>query len=163
HPDHLEGAVGGAGGLQQGGEVGAGAGDQDDDAGAGHPARIREGAVAAGGRSQPQVRAPGTMGAMSSEQKNDQGKSSGGSNKETAAARHRRLVGGLTLALLASWLLMLAPLPFSLLAGVTGLVALVLLFPLIVRSFKAGRRAVAVMAIVVGIPATLMVVGVSLI
>lgn len=100
---------------------------------------------------------------MSSEQKNDQGKSSGGGTGGTAAARHRRLVGGLTLALLASWLLMLAPLPFSLLAGVTGLVALVLLFPLVVRSFKAGRRGVAVMAIVVGIPATLMIVGVTLV
>ncbi|HJB09756.1 MAG TPA: hypothetical protein H9786_04370 [Candidatus Brachybacterium merdavium] len=100
---------------------------------------------------------------MSSEQKNDQGKSSGRGTEETAAARHRRLVGGLTVALLASWLLMLAPLPFSLLAGVTGLVALVLLFPLIVRSLKADRRGVAVMAIAVGIPATLMVVGISLI
>lgn len=103
------------------------------------------------------------MGVMSSEQKNDQGKSSGGSTSEVETARHRRLLGGLTLALLASWLLMIAPLPYSLLAGVTGLVALVLLFPLILRSFKAGRRAMALIAIVVGVPATLMIVGVSLV
>ena len=96
---------------------------------------------------------------MSSEQKNDQGKSSGGSNKETAAARHRRLVGGLTLALLASWLLMLSPLPYSVLSGVTGLVALVLLFPLIVQSIKERRYAMAVIGAALGIPATLLVIG----
>ena len=45
----------------------------------------------------------------------------------TPERRHRRRVGALAIALLASWLLMMMPLPLSLLAGVTGLVALVLL------------------------------------
>lgn len=100
---------------------------------------------------------------MSSEQNNDQGQSSTKSTDEASAARHRRLLGALTLMLLASWLLMLAPLPFSLLSGATGLVALVLLIPLIVRSFRAGRRGTAVMAAVIGIPVTALIVLISLV
>ncbi|NMA75744.1 MAG: hypothetical protein GX960_00535 [Actinomycetales bacterium] len=77
---------------------------------------------------------------------------------DTARAR-RRLAGGLVLAMLASWLLMLSPLPYSVLSGVTGLVALVLLFPLIVQSIKERRYAMAVIGAALGIPATLLVIG----
>ncbi len=66
------------------------------------------------------------------------------------------------LTMLASWLLLLAPLPFSLAAGVTGLAALVLLILLAVQSFRQGRRVTAVLAVLVGVPATLMIVAGSL-
>ena len=79
-----------------------------------------------------------------------------------AASRHRRLLSGLILTMLASWLLLLAPLPFSLGAGITGLAALVLLILLSVRSFREGRRAMAVLSVLVGVPATLMIVTGSL-
>ncbi|MFC7375975.1 MULTISPECIES: hypothetical protein [unclassified Brachybacterium] len=95
---------------------------------------------------------------MSSEQNSDRGTASGG----RGSARHRRLLGGLTLALLASWLLTLAPLPFSLFAGVAGLAALVLLILLVVQSFREGRRGMAIMAAVIGVPATLMIITGSL-
>ncbi|MFC7456785.1 hypothetical protein ACFQS2_06290 [Brachybacterium sp. GCM10030267] len=95
---------------------------------------------------------------MSSEQNSDRGTASSG----RGSARHRRLLGGLTLALLASWLLTLAPLPFSLFAGVAGLAALVLLILLVVQSFREGRRGMAIMAAVIGVPATLMIITGSL-
>lgn len=95
---------------------------------------------------------------MSSEHDGDQDERPGNG----AAARHRRLLGGLMLTMLASWLLLLAPLPFSLAAGVTGLAALVLLILLAVQSFRQGRRATAVLAVLVGVPATLMIVAGSL-
>jgi hypothetical protein len=79
-----------------------------------------------------------------------------------ATTRHRRLLGGLTLSMLASWLLMVSPLPYSLFAGVTGLVGLVLLVLLSVHSFRAGRRGTAVLAVLVGVPATLLIVTGSL-
>ncbi|MGO1283553.1 MAG: hypothetical protein ACTHWF_07505 [Brachybacterium sp.] len=77
--------------------------------------------------------------------------------KDKPPAR-RRLAGGLVLAMLASLLLMLSPLPYSMLSGVTGLVALVLLIPLIVRSFRERRYSMAVISALLGVPATLMVV-----
>ena len=77
--------------------------------------------------------------------------------KDKPPAR-RRLAGGLVLAMLASWLLMLSPLPYSVLSGITGLVALVLLIPLIVRSFRERRYSMAVISALLGVPATLMVV-----
>ena len=73
--------------------------------------------------------------------------------------RHRRLVGGLTLSMLASWLLMISPLPFSLLSGLTGLVALVLLIPLIVQSLKERRYGMAIIGALLGVPATLMIIA----
>lgn len=78
---------------------------------------------------------------------------------EDRRARHRRLVGGLTLSLLATWLLLLAPLPFSILSGLTALVALVLLIILIVRSIAARRLGMALFAALLGVPATLMIMG----
>ena len=77
--------------------------------------------------------------------------------KDKPPAR-RRLAGGLVLAMLASWLLMLSPLPYSMLSGVTGLVALVLLIPLIVRSVRERRYSMAVIGALLGVPATLMVI-----
>lgn len=73
--------------------------------------------------------------------------------------RQRRLVGALTLTLLASWLLMLSPLPYSLLAGLTGLAALVLLIPLIVQAVKDRRWSMVVIGALMGVPATLMIVA----
>lgn len=64
--------------------------------------------------------------------------------------------------MLASWLLLMAPLPFSLAAGVTALVALVLLMLLSVRSFREGRWGMGVIGVLVGVPATLMIVAGSL-
>ncbi|WP_193103434.1 hypothetical protein [Brachybacterium sp. FME24] len=95
---------------------------------------------------------------MSSEHDGDQDERPG----NEGAARHRRVLGGLMLTMLASWLLLLAPLPFSLAAGVTGLAALVLLILLAVQSFRQGRRVTAVLAVLVGVPATLMIVAGSL-
>jgi hypothetical protein len=68
-------------------------------------------------------------------------------------------VGALAIALFASWLLMLMPLPFSLLSGLTGLVALVLLVPVVVQSVKDGRWSMAVIGAVLGLPATLMIIS----
>ena len=73
--------------------------------------------------------------------------------------RHRRRVGALALSLLASWLLMLMPLPVSLLAGVTGLVSLVLLVLVVVQSVRDGRWSMVVIGAFLGLPATLMIVA----
>lgn len=77
----------------------------------------------------------------------------------TPERRHRRRVGALAIALLASWLLMMMPLPLSLLAGVTGLVALVLLVPVIVQSVKDRRWSMVVIGGLLGVPATLMIIS----
>lgn len=92
---------------------------------------------------------------MSSDEKKPQDSSP---DESPTGSRQRRLLGALTLTLLASWLLMLAPLPWSLLSGVAGLVALCLLIPLIVTAFKEGRRSMAIFSAVVGVPATLLIV-----
>ena len=77
----------------------------------------------------------------------------------TPERRHRRRVGALAIALLASWLLTMMPLPLSLLAGVTGLVALVLLVPVIVQSVKDRRWSMVVIGGLLGVPATLMIIS----
>ena len=59
----------------------------------------------------------------------------------------------LTLSLLASWLLMLSPLPYSLLSGLTGLLALVLLVVLIIRALRARRIGLAAFGLLLGLPA----------
>lgn len=74
-------------------------------------------------------------------------------------ARQRRLTGALTLTMLASCLLMLSPLPYSLFSGLTGAVALVLLVPLIVRAARERRYSLAVVGALLGVPATLMLIG----
>lgn len=84
--------------------------------------------------------------------------SPGPRSARTPSPRRRRLVGGLTLAMAASWLLMLAPLPFSLISGLTGLVALVLLIPLIVQWIRERRYSTAVIGALVGVPATLLII-----
>ncbi len=73
-------------------------------------------------------------------------------------ARRRRLLLVLTVAMLASWLLLSAPLPFSLLSGVTGLVALIALIPMIIQAVRDRRWSLAVVGALFGIPATLMIV-----
>lgn len=78
---------------------------------------------------------------------------------DKSSAPRRRLAGGLILAMLASWLLMLSPLPFSVLSGATGLVAMVLVILLIVRSVRERRYSMAVIGALLGVPATLMVVA----
>ncbi|MBE9402680.1 hypothetical protein M4D54_04795 [Brachybacterium sp. p3-SID1565] len=92
---------------------------------------------------------------MSSDEKKPQG---GARDESTTGTRQRRLLGALSFALLAAWLLMLAPLPYSLLSGLAGLIALVLLIPLIVTAFREGRRGMAIFSAVVGVPATLLIV-----
>ncbi|MGP9539534.1 hypothetical protein ACT3SP_16130 [Brachybacterium sp. AOP43-C2-M15] len=81
------------------------------------------------------------------------------STGQATARRRRRLVGSLMLAMLASWLLMLSPLPFSLFSGLTGLAALVLLVPLIVQSIRERRYSMAVIATLLGVPATLLIIA----
>lgn len=76
-----------------------------------------------------------------------------GPSTDRAATRSRRLTGALTLSMLASWLLMLSPLPFALLSGLTGLLALVLLVLLIVRAFRGRRFGMAAFGILLGVPA----------
>ncbi len=65
---------------------------------------------------------------------------------------------GLTITLLMSWVLMMSPLPFSLFAGITGLVAGVLMVMVIVFAFQEKRYATGVVTTVVGIPAVLLIV-----
>lgn len=74
-----------------------------------------------------------------------------------AASRHRRVVRALLLTMFVSWLLLLAPLPFSLAAGIGALVALGLLIVLAVQSFRQGRHGMAVLSLLIGVPATLMI------
>lgn len=69
-----------------------------------------------------------------------------------------RLVGILSALLLASWLLSMAPLPLSLASGLTALAALGVLVPVVLQAFRAGRRALALLGALVGVPATLMMV-----
>lgn len=76
-------------------------------------------------------------------------------------SRSRRLVGGLTSAMLLSLLLMLSPLPFSVFAAVPALIALVLLIVLIVRALKEKRFSTVIFSAMLGVPATLMVIGIS--
>lgn len=92
---------------------------------------------------------------MSSDEKTPQ---SSTPDDSPATTRQRRLLGALTVTLLASWVLMLMPLPYSLLSGAAGLAAFVLLIPLIVSAFRQGRRGMAIFSAVVGVPATLMIV-----
>ncbi|MEE1651886.1 hypothetical protein V1260_13980 [Brachybacterium sp. J144] len=73
--------------------------------------------------------------------------------------RHRRLLAALTVAMLASWLLMMAPLPFALGSGLTGLAALVLLVLLSIEAFRRRRVALGVLGLVVGVPATLLIIA----
>lgn len=77
--------------------------------------------------------------------------------------RYRRSLFGLTGALVAAWLLQLAPLPLSLLSGVAGVVAAVFLVMLILHAWKADRRGIAVLGAVIGIPAVLLIVVASVI
>ncbi|MDN5820217.1 MAG: hypothetical protein L0H39_01890 [Brachybacterium sp.] len=84
-----------------------------------------------------------------------------GPSSDRAATRSRRLTGFLTLAMLASWLLMLAPLPYSLLYGLTGLAALVMLVLLIVRAVRERRFAMAAFGTLLGVPAMLLIISVS--
>src|SRR5699024_11837167 len=72
---------------------------------------------------------------------------------DRAATRSRRLTSALTLSMLASWLLLLSPLPYALLSGLTGLVALVLLVLLIVRALRGRRLGMAAFGILLGLPA----------
>ncbi|GAA1489085.1 hypothetical protein [Brachybacterium sacelli] len=95
---------------------------------------------------------------MSTEHRDDQDQRP----SDEAAARPRRLLGALVVTMFASWLLLMAPLPFSLAAGVTALIALVLLILVSVQSFREGRWGMAVLGVVVGVPATLMIVVGSL-
>lgn len=69
-----------------------------------------------------------------------------------------RLLGALTVLMLASWLLSMAPLPYSLFSGLTALGALGVLVPVVLQAFRRGRRGMAVFAAVIGVPATLMIV-----
>lgn len=82
-----------------------------------------------------------------------------GPSSDPPAPRSRRLAGGLTLAMLASWFLMLSPLPFALFSGVTGLVALVLLILLIVRAIREKRYPMAVLGTLLGVPALLLIIA----
>lgn len=84
--------------------------------------------------------------------------SSPGPTQDQASRRRPRLVGGLTLVMLASLLLMLSPLPYSLLSGITGLIALALLIALIVRSLRERRYSMAVIGALMGVPATLLII-----
>lgn len=77
--------------------------------------------------------------------------------------RYRRLIGALTATMLASWLCMMLPLPWSLLTGVLGIVALVLLVMMVVTSWRAGRRSSVVLGIVFGLPAAVMLIGSALV
>ncbi|WP_245822911.1 hypothetical protein [Brachybacterium avium] len=82
-----------------------------------------------------------------------------GPSSDRAVTRSRRLTSALILALLASWLLMLAPLPYSLLSGLTGLLALVLLVLLIVRAVRERRVGMAAFGALLGVPAMLLIIG----
>lgn len=85
--------------------------------------------------------------------------SSSGPSSDRPAPRSRRLAGGLTLAMLASWFLMLSPLPYALFSGVTGLVALVLLILLIIRAIREKRYPMAVLGTLLGVPALLLIIA----
>ncbi|MGO2994020.1 hypothetical protein [Brachybacterium alimentarium] len=82
--------------------------------------------------------------------------------QDPATTRRPRTLTALLLTMLASWLLLLAPLPYSLAAGVTALAAMVLLVLAAVQTFRQGRHVMAVLSLVVGVPATLMIVTGSL-
>ncbi|GAA4523023.1 hypothetical protein GCM10023160_12430 [Brachybacterium paraconglomeratum] len=79
--------------------------------------------------------------------------------QDQASRRRPRLVGVLTLVMLASFLLTLSPLPLRLLSGITSLVALVLLILLIVQAVKERRYPLAVIGALLGVPATLMIIA----
>lgn len=99
------------------------------------------------------------MGSMSTEHHDDQDQDP----TEGAARRPRRLLGALVVTMFASWLLLMAPLPFSLAAGITALAALVLLVLVSVQSLREGRWGMAALGVLVGVPATLMIVAGSVI
>lgn len=78
---------------------------------------------------------------------------------DTLLRRYRRLIGALTVTMLASWLCMLLPLPWSLLTGLLGIVALVLLVLMMVVAWRAGRRSSLILGVVFGLPASVMLIG----
>lgn len=80
-----------------------------------------------------------------------------GRSEEDEARRRNRLLSALAVVLVISWLLMLAPLPLSLLSGVTALAGLVVLIPLVLTMFRTGRRSSALLMAFVGVPATFMI------
>ncbi|PMC76286.1 hypothetical protein [Brachybacterium sp. UMB0905] len=78
---------------------------------------------------------------------------------DTSLTRQRRLLGGMVIAMLSAWLLSLASLPWKLLAGAAALVALVLLVMLVVSALRNGRIGTALFAVLLGIPATLLIIA----
>lgn len=70
--------------------------------------------------------------------------------------RSTRWLAALAITLSASWLLSMAPLPWSLLSGVFAAAATVLLVIVVVTAFREGRRGWAVMTTVLALPAVLM-------
>lgn len=70
----------------------------------------------------------------------------------------RRALAALTVLLLVSWLLMLVGLPLSLLSGVTGVVALVLLVRTVILTLRQGRRGTAVFTAIFGFPAITLII-----
>ncbi|MCL6422839.1 hypothetical protein Bequi_05470 [Brachybacterium sp. JHP9] len=70
-----------------------------------------------------------------------------------SARRYRRALYALLLALITAWLLMLAPLPLSLGAGIAGLVAAVLLVRMVIAAWRDGRRPMAIVSAAIGFPA----------
>lgn len=75
-----------------------------------------------------------------------------------SARLYRRRLTRLLLGLLCSWLLMLLPLPWSLLSGIAGVITAVLLVMLVIAAWSDGRPVMAVVTGLVGLPAVLMIV-----
>ncbi|MFC0675814.1 hypothetical protein [Brachybacterium hainanense] len=77
---------------------------------------------------------------------------------EGAETSFRRARVGLALSLLASWLLMLSPLPYSLATGATAVVAGYFLVRVVIGSWRRGRRGTVVVAALFGVPAVALMV-----
>lgn len=62
------------------------------------------------------------------------------------------------IALVAAWVLMLLPLPWSLGSGIAGIAALVLLVRMVILAWRDKRPGMALVSAIIGIPAVLTIV-----
>lgn len=167
-------------GAQQGREGRAASGQEDNDTSGGggvHVARLVQGSgrlftrvgpaspsgrcVGSPLRCSVRSRSPagtGHNGGVSDEQNTQDTSPRPNGPENTRQHRSRRTLAALTVMLLVSWMLMLSPLPLSLLSGVTGLIAALLLVLVVVQTVRDGRRSSAVITAAFGLPAVAMIV-----
>ncbi|MCS6711276.1 hypothetical protein JSY14_04300 [Brachybacterium sp. EF45031] len=79
--------------------------------------------------------------------------------RDDSVPRSRGTLRLLSVLLLAAWVSMLLPLPYSLLAGLIGLAALVVMIIAVVQTWREGRRPLATLTALLGVPVCFMLLA----